>query len=170
MTDKTISLYTFFILLLVASAIVFMVYSLYGKPVDVREMEGVFLAEKLADCVSSGGKVSAEILDKDGNFLITRENLPDKCNLIFKVEEYKGWNNDQLFVSLDFFSSDGKVLHSVSFGNGNFIGSCNINALDTITKNNSPFCVERKIYSIGGNGEFYTIRIFAGVRKTEKNA
>ncbi len=167
MTDKTISVYWFFILFIVAFAVVFIVYSLYGKPLDVRQMEGLFLEEKLADCVSRGGEIPETILDESGKFLITDENFLKKCGFNFNTEQIYDWNNNQLFVSLDFFSGGNSVLFKA--GNGQLRTDSNVNVIDHIKKNQFPFCVERTVYSNGKDGKYYSIKVISCVRKTEKN-
>ncbi|MFH1365499.1 MAG: hypothetical protein ABIH28_02870 [archaeon] len=170
MTDKTISVYWFFILFIVSFAIVFIIYSLYGKPLDVRQMEGLFLAEKLADCVSQGGKISPGILDDKGALLINNGNLLKTCGLNFEVEQFKGWNNDQFYVSLLFSQVGGTSLPLVFYGNENLNSlDYNRNFMDS-KKNKFPFCVDRTIYSNGADRTYYSIKIIACVRKTEKNA
>jgi hypothetical protein len=169
MTDKTISVYWFFILFIVASAIVFLVYTLYGTPSDVREMESIFLAEKVSDCVSRGG-----ILTSAGKKMIENPktaNILELCNLNFNSEKIYDWNNDQLFVLVQFFA-DEKFLFEIPGGNYNLYSQkseCNINGM--IGNEKFPFCAERTIYSNEGEDEekSYSIKIFTSVRKTEKN-
>ena len=167
MTDKTVSIYWFFILFVIAFAIVFIVFSLYGKPMDVRQMEGIFLAEKVADCVNQGGKISPE-----GERLIKGEDILEVCRLNFAVESVKDyWNNDQFYVSLEFFDEGQALVSSIPKGNENLKNKdSNVNVLDSGNRNNFPFCVERIIYSKGEGGKYYSIKIFTCVRKTEKNA
>jgi hypothetical protein len=133
-------------------------------------MEGLFLAESVADCVSRGGEIPENILDSGGNFLINDENFLGLCNLNFKVEEYMGWDNDQFFVSIEFSAPGEKTPYSISSGNKKLQTNCNVNMIDTSNKNHFPFCVERNLYSNGKDGKYYLVKIFAGVRKTEKNA
>ena len=165
MTDKTVSIYWFFILFIVASAIVFIVFSLYGKPLDVRQMEGIFLAEKVADCVSQGGKISPE-----GERLMKREDILKVCHLNFAVEPFKEyWNNDQLYVALEFFDGGQTSISSVYGGNENLKVNNNLNFIEP-NKKNLPFCVQRIIFSNGEEGKYYSIKIFTCVGKKGKNA
>jgi hypothetical protein len=172
MTDKTVSVYWFFVLFLIASVIVFVVYSLYGKPLDVREMEGLFLAEKIADCVSKGGQILPDVLNDQGEFSLTEDTLLNRCHLNFNTEEIYGWNSDQYFVSILFSPIRGKGSSSfVAYGNSNLKENANINFLDRSKKEKFPFCVDRLIYSKGvSEKEYYSFKITACVRKTEKNA
>jgi hypothetical protein len=170
MTDKTISVYWFFILFIVASAIVFLVYTIYGAPLDIRGAEGVFLNEKIASCVSQGGKITSA-----GKKFISEgesSNLLGLCHLNFKVEPFKeSWNNDQLFVSVVFSTVEGSVLTPglpILAGNANLKSNCNINVLDSKT-NQFPVCINRTMLSNGEDGKYYSIQIFTCVRKTEKN-
>jgi len=169
MTDKTISIYWFFILFVVAFAIVFLTYSVYGKPLDVREMEGIFLAEKVADCISQGGKISTEVLKDSGEFLLSDETFLKTCHLNFDTEKIYGWNNDQFFVSVNFLISGEKEGRIFSSGNENLMMNSNINFIDSRDRN-LPFCVNRTIYSNGADGKYYSIKLISCARKTEKNA
>jgi len=173
MTDKTISLYWFFVLFLIASAVVFLVYSLYGKPLDVRQMECVFLAEKVADCVSQGGNIPETILNKGGVFVINSENLLKNCYINRGTENVYGWNNDQLFVSIGFsrFENEIPILGPTFFvGNEHLWDkNSNMNSIDPAKNKNFPVCIERKIYSKGEDGKYYLITISTCVGKKEKN-
>jgi hypothetical protein len=168
MTDKTISVYWFFILFIIASAMAFIVYTLYGKPLDVRGVEGIFLSEKVADCVSQGGKLSPE-----AEKLMGGGDILQVCHLNLEVEQFKdSWNNDQFYVSVNFSTVEGDktlpVYSPIPVGNDNLKINSNVNFIDSSGKN-MPLCISRTIYSNGKNGEYYLIKIFTCVRKTEKN-
>ena len=173
MTDKTISIYWFFILFLIALAMVFIVYSLYGKPLNIRGMEAVFLADKVADCINQGGEIPESILAKDGLFVINNENFLKKCYLNLATESIYYWNNDQIFVSINFVAIEKGIPipgPTIFVGNSNLNNrDANINLVNIFKNEKFPFCVERKIYSKGEDGKFYLIQLVTCVRKTEKN-
>lgn len=173
MTDKVISVYWFFILFIIASAIVFLVYTLYGTPSDIREIESIFLSEKVADCVSRGGVLTFEgkKMIEDGEFA----NILELCNLNFDSEKVYDWNNDQLFVSIIFSEMDNSKEPLIVYaGNYNLYtqkAQCNLNGV--VGDEKFPFCVERTIYSnseLGKEGKYYSIQIFTSVKKMNKNA
>jgi hypothetical protein len=167
MTDKIVSVYWFLILFIVTFAIVSIVYSLYGKPLDVREMEALFLTEKMADCVVQGGKIFPSLINEKGEILLSNETLLRSCGLNFQVENFKDWNNDQFFVSILFLDNKKDTLTFFASGNFNLKENANFNFLDS-KKEKFPFCEERSIYAFA-NEKIYTLKITACVRKTEKN-
>ena len=69
--SKILSVYWFAILAIVAVGIVAMVIVFYGKPYDVREMEGSILINKIADCLS------------DSEWKLKSVNSLDECHLDF---------------------------------------------------------------------------------------
>ncbi|MEK6926327.1 MAG: hypothetical protein AABW50_03550 [Nanoarchaeota archaeon] len=157
--DKVISVYWFFILFLVAAAIVYMVFLFYGKPYDVREVEANLLANKISDCLAYGGMINEQVLTEE-----YRMNFEENCGLDFRTEDSYGWNNDQIYfiVSIYDFKSE-ELKYSFSSQRFNWIDSCGSK------KDNNPFCVRKELYVLDGNGNNYLIDIFTAVRKTEKN-
>jgi hypothetical protein len=173
MTDKTISVYWFFILFIIASAIVFLVYTLYGAPSDIREIESIFLSEKVADCVSHGG-----LLTSEGKKMIENgeaANILELCHLTFDSEKVYDWNDDQFFVLITFSelvnSKEPLIVYAGNYNLYTQKAECNLNGM--IGDEKFPFCVERTIYSNSeteNRGEYYSIQIFTSVKKMNKNA
>ncbi|MBS3086724.1 hypothetical protein J4422_03415 [Candidatus Pacearchaeota archaeon] len=161
--DKIISVYWFVILFIVAAAIVYMVFSFYGKPYDIRELEANALTNRVADCVSQTGYLREEVLIEGFN-----ENLLEQCNLNFEVEDACGWKEQgQYYVEieiLDFNPPNGKKIPEISAGNSNLKIFC-------ADKGESlPFCLKRSLYVIDRKNTQYQVNILSIVRKTEKNA
>ncbi|MGA2130430.1 MAG: hypothetical protein ABSG05_02330 [Candidatus Pacearchaeota archaeon] len=162
--DKVISVYWFFILFLVAAAIVYMVSSFYGKPYDVRSIEAGLLADKASDCVSYAGYLRDGVLTPD-----FQQNILTKCNLNFNTEDIYDWKQQgQYFLDISFYKfttypTNPNLLFEASAGNSNLKDFCGISG-DT-----NPFCLQREFYTIDKTGNQYAIKITAVVRKTEKN-
>ncbi|MGD9276568.1 MAG: hypothetical protein PVJ67_05325 [Candidatus Pacearchaeota archaeon] len=151
--DKVISVYWFAILFIVAGGIVYMAALFYGGKYDVREIEAEILIDKVADCLNHGG----ELIDDWA--LFSEENFFEKCNLNFNVEDTNGWQEDQIFVKIDFENFEDKnTIKSISIGNENLEGF----------RDKGLICVERNLYSIK-NKEQYIVKIKSIIRKTEKN-
>ena len=165
-TDKILSVYWFTILFLVASAIVYMTVSFYGKPYDIRELEANALTNHIADCLSDAsnpGYLKENILgneDFKNNFLVA-------CNLNFDVEDTHDWREQgQYYVGIEFFQEENLVFEILE-GNKNLISSCGIEK--EVEKERLAKCVEREFYSLDSIGNVYSIKILSVVRKTEKN-
>lgn len=159
--EKVVAIYWFAILFIVAAACVYLVYSFYGKPYDVREIEANFLVNKIVDCISENGILNREILNSP-NFL-------EQCHITFDVEEFKGWEENQFAIEIfvcEFVYPDGQknCASKLSFGNQNFKKNCEL-----MSGGKSPFCLTRNSYFIDVNREKVSTKIFVGVRKTEKN-
>ncbi|MFH1787232.1 MAG: hypothetical protein ABH811_00345 [archaeon] len=172
--DKVMTLYWFAILFLVAGAIVYMTALYYGKPYDIREIEANFLTNKVADCLSEGGRLVDNWRD------IKTENFLQKCGLTFNVEDTEGWKaQEQYYVEVNFRKFDGSSVEkeSIIIGNKNLKDFCDKEGV------NLPVCSEREFYvlgprNIGGEDKLkldtdantqYIIKIKSIVRKTEKN-
>ena len=158
MGEKIISVYWFAILFIVAAAIVYMVAVFYGAPYDVRELEANVLTNKIASCLSEGGYLIKENLDK--------ENFLEICNLNLEVEDVYGWREQgQYYFEVDIrdFVSGELVYEIIKEGNSNLKDFCNLEG------KNFPVCVERNFYSFDKEKKQYKIKILSVVRKIEKN-
>ena len=162
-TDKLISVYWFAILFIVASAIVYMTISFYGKPYDVRELEANTLTNHIADCLSKAGYLKENILGNED----FKNNFLENCNLNFDVEDTYDWNEQgQYYVGVE-FSQEENLVFEISEGNKNIISSCGVES--EVEKEKLAKCVEKKFYSLDSAGDVYSVKILSIVRKTEKN-
>jgi hypothetical protein len=159
--DKIISVYWFAILFIVAAAIVYMVFSFYGEPYDVRELEANAMINQVADCFSKGGDLKEEVLGE--NF---KENFLVICNLNFEVEDvYKWKEQQQYYLEVNFleFPSEQNIFQ-VKEGNEALKEFCDLEG------KNLPFCLERSFYVINKTSiDQYQVNILSIVKKTEKN-
>ena len=78
--EKIISVYWFAILIIVAGGIAYMVYSFYGSPYDVRQIESDILANKVAECISEEGQLK----NIDENY---RNDFLKICSLNFETRD-----------------------------------------------------------------------------------
>lgn len=158
--DTLFSLYWFAILMIVAGGIVGMVFVFYGDSYDIREIEANLLLDKLASCVSYGGKISGNLIL---NGQIQSTDVLENCHLnlseeyFYEITFYKVKDIANPF--LDYFLK-------TQGGNLNLGASCEIREEDF---SKLPTCVQRSFYSLDNADNQYIIEILTAVKKTEQN-
>lgn len=101
-TEKMTAVYWFAILLIVAGAIAYMVFVFYGRPYSVKQVEAEILTNQIANCLAEGGYLKGDIV-KDLN----GENLLERCNLNFDVEDFSDWKEKgQYYVEIEIYEFD----------------------------------------------------------------
>lgn len=157
-TDKILSVYWFSILFIVAVSVVYMAIIFYGKPYDVRNIEVNLLINKVVDCMVDNGKYAGGDLGS--------------CPINFNVEGFKDWSSEEgkeeyyaevEICDLGLGGATGCVAQSPK-GNVGVKEICE----DLGSGGNNPVCIERSVYALQGSNK-KVIKIYAGVRKTEKN-
>ena len=160
--EELLFLYWIAIMTIVAVVFYGVVASFYGSPYDIREVEVNLLINRVADCVSYGGRINSNIsfleIEKNSLFL-------ENCHLNFSTGDEK----IQYYVEINFYKiedMDNSVLN-FSRGNSDLISYCNIQ------KDNNyeslPVCSEKSFYSIDSLDNQYIIKILAIVNKADKN-
>ena len=170
--EKYLSMYWFVVLIIVAAGIFAMVYNFYGSPYDVRETEANILTNKIADCISRGGKIDSEFFSEEGFNEGIKENFLEKCSLVLEVEDEYDWKEEfQYFFEVEFYSIEDLENSVLNFyeGNLNYKSNCFIKKKNDKDYEKMPKCVERRFYALGENNEQYLIKILSGVGKLEKN-
>ena len=150
--SKLMSIYWFFILVLVAGVIVYMVSIFYGSPYDVREIESNILINKVADCLSENGTLNSQI---------NQDNFLEKCNLNFDTLSQEG----QYYLEINFydFKNTGNVIPEISpiiEGNINLKDNLNIGSI---------FKSEKSFYILNNKNEELIVEILAVISKTKEN-
>lgn len=167
--DKILSIYWFVVLTLIAGGVFAMAYSFYGNPYDVRDIESQILADKVADCLSYGGRLNT--LFVNNGFLVenSQENFLKECNINLNSESE--WDEFQYFTSVKFYnlSEDSIVLFRIDEGNINFIADCDITNKKGKDYEKLVKCTEKRIYAVDNYNHQFLIKILTGVRKSEKN-
>lgn len=167
--EKTISIYWFAILFLVAAAISLMVLSFYNHPYDVREAEASILKDRIADCIAPTGRLNTKLVNDSIFNPDFAENFLENCNIIFDVEEEHEWERaEQYYLEVVFYDESNKKVFDLSQGNFNLRGQC----LDNPERkfNILPGCTWSSFYSFDNGKNKYFIDILTTVRKTEENA
>jgi len=164
--DKMIAMYWFFIIFLVAAAVVYMVSLFYNHPIDVREMEANVLANKVADCISREGQFTSGFLTEGSFNAEFQERFFEICGVNFEVEKEFG-AEEQYFVGIDVYGALNfdEVIYSTRQGNLNKVADCQIGSdeYEKISK-----CVKKRLYVLGGETQ-YLVQITTVVDKGEKN-
>lgn len=180
-TEKILSIYWFAILIIISVGVIAMVYIFYNYPYDVRELEVDILTDKVADCLSYGGKLNPDLLNEKETF---NENFKNgflkECNLNFSVENFsveKGyeWKKmPQYYIEINFYileSLENSVFNIVE-GNENWKANCDFKPGIDLTKKEFerlPKCIKKRFYALGENNRQYLIEILSIVGKVEKN-
>lgn len=162
--EKLLSVYWFAILIMVAGGIVGMVYAYYQHPYDVRDVEGVFLMNKISDCLSQQGKLNSNLFLEDGSFNEAFSNdFLKECSITFDVEEDFIKGEEFYFYASFFDASSNSEEFKISKGNTQLIPFCNEQEIKS-----QPRCVNGSFYASGKDKEYY-LDILTIVKKSEKN-
>lgn len=158
--EKTVSVYWFVILVIVAGAVAYMVISVYGKPYDIRETESMILTNNIADCLSEGGYLQNKTLG-DSSF---RENFLEKCRINLDTPDFAG-TSGEYYLEVNFYDFDtgGKINFDISKGNINLKASCSLEG------ETQSACYQKSFYAIDREQRKYRIDIISVVNKAEKN-
>lgn len=155
--EEVLSLYWFMILLIVAGGIVGMVLIFYGNPYNVGDVEANLLVDRIADCISYGGKINESLIScselKDFDF--------SQCHLNFEGEE------EEFFYKVEIYKLE-DLENSCFEKNG---GNLNLEASYAINKYSEklPTGAEKSFYSLDNLKNQYIIKILTVVRKTKQN-
>jgi hypothetical protein len=117
--DKIISVYWFFILFIVAAAVVYMVAIFYGGAYDIRKAEADAMINQIADCITENNKLKENI---------NNENFMNECHLNFGEEE------KQYYIEIGILG--------ISQGNTNLDDYCDKEG------DKLPRCFERSFYTL----------------------
>jgi len=165
--EKIISVYWFFILVIIAGGILLMVNAFYNDPYDVREIESSILSEKVADCISSSGKMNPNLISSDGIFKEEfKDNFLNRCSLNFEPESK--WSEVQYYSEINFYkyNSPDKNVFNITKGNLNWKPDCD---LTSKKYKKLVVCNKKEFYSIDDAVTVYIVKILSIVRKTEQN-
>ena len=158
--EKTISVYWFAILVIVAVAVVYMVSLVYGQPYDVRKVEAEILANNIAGCISEGGYLKDKTLN-DASF---KEKFLQKCNLNLETLDFPS-TKGEYYIEVNFydFDSGNKIDFDISQGNVNLKQNCALNGKTL------PACIKKSFYVIDKEQKSYRVEIISVVNKADKN-
>ena len=156
--EKTISVYWFAILIIVAGAIVYIIGAVYGEPYDIRSIEAEILAGNIADCVSEGGYLTGAVLDDS-----FQDNFLEICNLNLNATDFPQ-SRGEYYVEVGFYDfNTGDKIKDVFYGNTNLKQYCEL------TGNSLPSCSQKIFYAVSESQQGYRIDILAVVNKADKN-
>jgi N-acetyl-anhydromuramyl-L-alanine amidase AmpD len=97
--DQILTVYWFAVIFIVSGAVIYMVYSFYGSPFDVRVLEGRALGNQIADCLTSHGYISDQVFSKD-----FQSNFASYCHLNLTTEDFSNWKtNPQFYLEAEVY-------------------------------------------------------------------
>jgi len=165
--DKLLSVYWFAILVIVAVGIVLMVNTFYGASYDVRKAESEILAQKVADCIYSGGAFNSQLFNLKGDFREDfKETFLDKCSLNFTIDE--NFQRPPYYIQVDFFqgADTEKKSFSITEGNQNWVSDCDLNITD---RSKLATCTSQEFYAKRSFNSVYLVKILSIVGKVDQN-
>ncbi|NCN86595.1 hypothetical protein GW932_02080 [archaeon] len=164
--DKVISVYWFFVLILIAGGVILMVNTFYGAPYDIRDLEGEVLASHVADCIYSGGKMNPLLVSPQGVFKQEfQDNFLERCDLNF--DKQGEFEEIQYYVKVSFLERGEKNQNRfvLEGGNTNWVNDC---VIDT-TKKRFTKCVQKEFWVLNENDRAYLVKIDTVIGKVEEN-
>ncbi|HOW36705.1 MAG TPA: hypothetical protein PLK34_00435 [Candidatus Pacearchaeota archaeon] len=191
-SEKTLSVYWFLILGIVAGGIFYLVAIFYGAPYNFRYLERDVLMDKVADCLVPKGYILPDVVLAEDKGL-NNENFLEKCHLKFSFEYQKEINEPvQYFVGVEVFSADSlKEYYQTFVPSKNsdedvdlaqekiqtileeepikeiFVGNLNLRSVSELERNSQRN--SRILYAVSEEGHFYLIKISAIVGNFKKN-
>lgn len=157
--EKTISIYWFAILIIVAGAVIYMVSLVYGQPYDVRQVETEILASNIADCVAEGGYLKEGILTES-----FAQTFLNKCKLNLESPDISQ-SEGEYYIEVSFydFETNKMVGQDIKEGNPRLKLGCEIEGKKL------PVCSLKRFYVIDNSQKSYKIDILTIVNKVGKN-
>jgi len=158
--EKTISVYWFAILIIVAGVIIYMVTFVYGKPYDIRGSESEILSGNIANCLSEGGYLKENTLTNPS----FKQNFLKICKVNLKTPDFPE-TKGEYYIEVNFydFNTGSKLNSSTSEGNINLKQYCGLEG------KTNPVCSNKDFYVIDKGQKAYSINIISVVNKADKN-
>lgn len=144
--EKLLSLWWFFVLIVVGSGIVIGVLIYYNSEIDTRAVESEILAEKIISCLVNQGEINENFLNNE-EFDIFQECGLDK-NIL---------DSDIFYFNVSLYDSSGKSRRNgIYFGLKDFETQCRLEKSTKSLLEGSeyyPKCSEKQVYVLNNPGE-----------------
>ncbi|MFA6023011.1 MAG: hypothetical protein WC781_02910 [Candidatus Pacearchaeota archaeon] len=116
--EKILSIWMFFIWIIIGMAIVAGVYLYYGSPQDVREIQSKILADKIAECILINSQL-------DKNYLNSNFDLVSYCKINTEMI-----SNGKIYFNVSVVDRTSGILlrENIIRGDSNFQVMCSLNA------------------------------------------
>lgn len=171
--EKPLTFYWFAIIFGVALVLSLTVIGFHDHPYDVRDVEGLLLKNKVADCIAPTGRLNSKVLNKTktGFNETFFENFLNECSLNLKADDRETYEWDkkiQYYFEVVFRDMDEKEVYRFDEGNKGLKDICLTNKGEFELL---PGCTKSYFYTINKDKDKrYFVEILTTVRKTEKNA
>ncbi len=144
--EKLLSLWWFFVLVVVGSGIVIGVLIYYNSEIDTRAVESEILAEKIVSCLVNQGEINENFLNNE-EFDIFQECGLDK-NIL---------DSDIFYFNVSLYDFSGKSRRNgIYFGLRDFETQCKLEkSTKSLLKSSEyyPKCSEKQAYALSNSGE-----------------
>jgi hypothetical protein len=127
-----ISIWWFFVLVVIGIGIVVGVLMFYSEKVNVRYQESQILSQRVIDCLSNSGEINQEAFNNNLNLL-------DFCG--FKKELFN--NPSDYLLRVEITDKNNNLLNKFLYGNNGFVDNCKIASVSKA--NDFPSCFTAKI-------------------------
>ena len=115
--EKYLSIWWFFVLVVVGIGITLSVMIFYSADIDVRKTEALILHDRIFDCVTQNGFLIDEVFDEKYKL-----DIFYKCNLKRSLFE----KPNDFFISVEFLDENGEeIADKIVEGNSAYEGDCN---------------------------------------------
>lgn len=152
--EKYLSIWWFFILILIAASIVAGVAMNSVGEANSKEIESDILATRVVDCLVSQGMIKQSLVDGSMDIL-------NECGLNKKIIDETG----KYYLRIEIFDSDKCDINNKDFncvGRLNEFGVHAFNVQCNQPGENFPKCIEKKFYALNSSNDRFLVKIMAG--------
>lgn len=143
-----LSIWWFFVLVIIAVGIVSGVVIFYGEKIDVRSMEAEILANRIGDCIIQNGEVKLDLFEKTADIF-------KFCSLNEKMLNESG----KYYIHITANKTAEEI--SLVYGNSGFEKDCPIAAAMKEAQN-YPRCSKKSFLGFNDKMELVTIKVNTG--------
>jgi len=145
--EKILSIWWFFVLVIIAGGVVIGVTMFYVGDSDVRGLEADVLASKILDCIVESGEIDMEI---------SKENIFEKCNLNKEILDESG----NYYVNISVFREDNSLEKEIRFGANIFEKDCKIR--EKVIAPDFAVCSEKSVFVFDRDNKKLKLNVLAG--------
>lgn len=150
--EKYLSIWWFFVLVVVAGAFIIAVFGFYSADVDVKGIEAEILVNRVMSCLNEKGYFQENNL----------KNIFESCYLSEKIINESG----KYYLEIWVYDSDKKVKESLTFGVGDIKTQCGVKEKSRAT--HYAECSNSSLFVVNEKGNKLILYVFAGSNQVGK--
>jgi hypothetical protein len=154
--ERIYTFYWFLMFVVVSIVIVGGVLLFFSRPLDIREVEGKILRDRIINCLVKNGALDEELLGK-----IDEKNFGSLCSLIFEDKSRPAYETENQFYIEIKVPLKNKIFE---FGRKGIEPYCGQKK-----QTNAPLCVQDNL-AVLDNGNLVNLNIKIVIDKVEQNA